>query len=311
MMSSTIIPLSLQEPLSQRSLDLACISVPWLLTCGFSTAFAALFTKAWRINRVFQNAVEMRRVEIHPRDVLWPFAILSLCNVGLLFIWTIVAPPAWKRSFTSSTDEFGREIESFGTCEYYQGSFGIVALLVVLFNFLAVLFANYQIYVGRNNPKDFNESQSITISMGSLLECFLLGIPILSLVPESPVALFLLQTITICMGCAAIMVPMFVPKMTMGKAERETDEADLRSSLSNSLHHSFRTRPKSSGGNKRNRSRAGSFASSYDSVDCDTRINFVENVSPSTQSHLPSSVFEIRRKIAEKKFQDEQKKSLA
>jgi hypothetical protein len=51
-MASAIIPMSMQEPTSQRGLDFACMSTPWLLSVGFVTAFAALFSKARRLNLV-------------------------------------------------------------------------------------------------------------------------------------------------------------------------------------------------------------------------------------------------------------------
>jgi hypothetical protein len=32
----TIIPMSLQQPISQRGLDIACMAIPWLLSIGFT-----------------------------------------------------------------------------------------------------------------------------------------------------------------------------------------------------------------------------------------------------------------------------------
>ena len=51
-LASAVIPMSMQEPTSQRGLNIACMCTPWLLSVGFVTAFAALFSKAWRLNKV-------------------------------------------------------------------------------------------------------------------------------------------------------------------------------------------------------------------------------------------------------------------
>jgi hypothetical protein len=48
-----VIPLSLQEPVSQHGLDIACASILWLISIGFVTAFSALFTKLWCLNQLF------------------------------------------------------------------------------------------------------------------------------------------------------------------------------------------------------------------------------------------------------------------
>lgn len=51
-MASCIIPSSLQEPVSDRGLDIACMSTLWLFSVGFVTSFSALFSKTWRLNQV-------------------------------------------------------------------------------------------------------------------------------------------------------------------------------------------------------------------------------------------------------------------
>ena len=62
-MASSIIPMGLQEPVSQRGLDIACMSTPWLLSVGFVTSFSALFAKTWRLNKVRWNAFDFMSVK--------------------------------------------------------------------------------------------------------------------------------------------------------------------------------------------------------------------------------------------------------
>ena len=52
LISSSIIPMSFQEPHPKSTLDVCCTLIPWLLSTGFTTAYAALFSKLWRINTV-------------------------------------------------------------------------------------------------------------------------------------------------------------------------------------------------------------------------------------------------------------------
>jgi hypothetical protein len=53
-MAASIIPMGLQETnaKNESGLDVACMSVPWLLTIGFITSFSVLFAKTWRVNKV-------------------------------------------------------------------------------------------------------------------------------------------------------------------------------------------------------------------------------------------------------------------
>lgn len=222
-MASSIIPLSLQEPIQKEGLDIACMSVPWLYTIGFSTAFSSLFTKAWRINKVVRNSVELQRVQVHAKDVIWPFVLLTMSNMTILITWTIVAPLEWSRN-DLSTDQYGRVLETYGACSFPADSSRPFLLLLAIFNGLVVVFANYQSYIGRNNPTEFNESSHVAISMASLLECFLISGPILVLVGENPQADFSVKTILIFVSCCAILLPIFIPKFTAQRDRHSIDD---------------------------------------------------------------------------------------
>lgn len=75
-MASAIIPMSFQEPMSQKSLDGACQAIPWLFIMGFATAFSSLYCKLRRINKVWCRTHRYRC-----------FAVIRLtrnyCNTGV------------------------------------------------------------------------------------------------------------------------------------------------------------------------------------------------------------------------------------
>ena len=52
MMGSTIVPLSLEEPLSDYSLDVACMAAPWLYVSGAVIVFSALLAKTRGVHQV-------------------------------------------------------------------------------------------------------------------------------------------------------------------------------------------------------------------------------------------------------------------
>jgi hypothetical protein len=76
----SILPATLQEPVSQEILDAACMMQPWLFSIGLTIAFAAIFSKVWRIYKVFEHAKGFRRIEVKPKDVLLPFLGLFVAN---------------------------------------------------------------------------------------------------------------------------------------------------------------------------------------------------------------------------------------
>jgi Receptor family ligand binding region/7 transmembrane sweet-taste receptor of 3 GCPR len=216
-LAASIIPMSMQEPRSQSGLKIACMATPWLLSVGFTTTFAALFSKTMRLNKLFGNGNAFRRVQVKPQDVMLPFAILLTINLACLVIWTIFAPLAYRRIQVDNFDSFGRSVESYGTCYRQERRGGkivqisVIAALVVV-NFTALLFANYQCYLARDIPSDFNESYYIAVANAGILEAMMLGGPILLMVRDSPSANFLVKSLLIVICCCTILFPIFVPK---------------------------------------------------------------------------------------------------
>lgn len=155
-----------------------------------------------------------RRGQIHAKDVLVPFLVLITINTVMLTVFTVVAPLEWTRVETSSTDRFGRSTESYGTCYEFDNTSQYVFLaLQGAVNLSALLFAIYQAYKSRQlPPSNFNESRYIAISLLSLLEAFLLSVPLFFLVSESPSADFIVETVMVTIICLAILLPLFIPK---------------------------------------------------------------------------------------------------
>jgi hypothetical protein len=80
----SIFPLAIDDPVAdQIGCNIACIAFPWLLVLGFSASFAALFSKIWRLNKIFHAAQMMKQVKVNSRDMMIPFVISMSSNVIL------------------------------------------------------------------------------------------------------------------------------------------------------------------------------------------------------------------------------------
>jgi len=205
----------------------------------------------------------MRRVEVKAKDVMLPFGFLFLVNFLVLLSWTCVAPLRWTRVELASFDQFGRSVQSYGTCfppraslsSYEISSRSNILVTLGFFNLLAVILANYQCYKSRNVPSDFNESRYIGLSMLCILEGFLIGIPFLFFVIGEPTASFVLGSVFIAFLCIAILIPTFASKVFMRQRRtmlRRTEwnqtwrqydfTASLRERQRRTLHSSHGTR---------------------------------------------------------------------
>jgi len=212
---SAIFPLGIDDAIAdQRQCNTACASVPWLLSIGFSIIFAALFSKLWRINRVFNASATMRRVVVTERDVLVPFALLITLNIILLLSWTLVDPLVFRRVYTD-------ELTSYGRCQT-EGpeSVWFVCALAVL-NFTALILANVQAYMARSIKDEYQESKYIGLSTLSMLQIFIVGVPLLVIVSTDPSSNFFVWTGIIFIVCTTILGLIFVPKIISWKNPKE------------------------------------------------------------------------------------------
>jgi hypothetical protein len=97
--------------------------------------------------------------------------------------------------------------------------------LLAIVNLSVLLFANYQAYLARDLPSEFSESTHITIAMGSLLEVFLLGIPLLFVASSDPTINYLIRSILVTVTCLSALLPIFLPKYFQHNVNRRYHEA--------------------------------------------------------------------------------------
>jgi hypothetical protein len=140
---------------------------------GFTTVFAALFAKTWRINKVLLGSNGFRKAVIKPKDVLWPLCILLSLNLAILTAWTIVAPLTWERPILID----GKQGPWRGSCFYFDPekdpktrSKITFAVILAAVNVSALISTNYQFYRARNLPTLFNETQYMGIANIVLFE---------------------------------------------------------------------------------------------------------------------------------------------
>jgi gamma-aminobutyric acid type B receptor len=225
-MAFSIIPMSFQEPLSKKILDISCSSQLWLLSGGFTTTFSALFCKLWRLNKVIHSAGHFKKITVRIQDVLIPFILLLTLNFSILTFWSFLDPLRWSRVELQAQDTFGRATESVGACMPSIRQYQVLFLsLLGLSNLTALGIANWQSYKARNVVSDLSETTSINISMLFMTEATILGMPVLFLVIDDPSAFFLVKSVMISVLSFGVMLPIFVPKLSqlqMGESRAQS-----------------------------------------------------------------------------------------
>lgn len=207
LMAATIIPLSIDDAVaSQTGCNIACMMSPWLFSVGFVTSFAALFSKLWRINKIFQSN-RFQRVKVTEKDVLVPFAVLFFVNFALLLAWTIADPLIWDRK---QADDFNN---SYGRCIGHGVAHIYLLTAIVIVDVSALVLACHQAFKARGISDEYSETKYIAIAVGGWIQVVLIGVPLMFLVAGNPTADFFIKTCIIFTITLAMLLLIFVPKM--------------------------------------------------------------------------------------------------
>jgi len=208
-MSSAIVTIGIDDDNSSlEAADKACMATPWLISMGFITSFSALFSKIWRINKIFQNP-SFRRITVTEADVLVPFLILFTLNFALLLTWTLYDPLRYERLRVDKSNP----LVTYGTCRFEKESTVGLAVGVLAVNFGAIILACAQAYRAREISDEFSESKWVGVTVASWLQVIIVGLPVIFLVKENPTATYMLETTLIFVACTSLLLFIFVPKI--------------------------------------------------------------------------------------------------
>ena len=207
---SAIIPLSIDDQFAtEQGSDVACMAAPWLFFLGFALTFAALFSKTWRVNKLF-HSTSIRRMKVTAFDVMMPLFVLLFVNVTVLSLWTGLAPLKYTRE-VSRLNSFRQVLETKGQC-YSEGSIPYIVVLI-LCNIGGLVVAAYQAYCARNIAVEFAESAYIARAIALFLLACLYGMPVLAITWDDPSARYFVMMAVIFVCSMSVLLCVFVPKV--------------------------------------------------------------------------------------------------
>lgn len=181
------------------------MSIPWLLSIGFSVTFSALFTKLWRINKLF-GVTQFRRVQVREKDVILPATIIFSVNLVALVLLTAIDPLQWQRDTVD-----GQSWNTYGRCQAGTAGNTLLGVLGML-NVIALGAACYQAYKARSLSDEFSESRSIGVALYSWLQLLLVSVPIFLLLEDDAVdARYFLYVALVFAICMSMLTLIFYP----------------------------------------------------------------------------------------------------
>ena len=106
-------------------------------------------------------------------------------------------------------------------------------------NLIVLAIACFQAFKARNIQTEFSEATYIGLAMFTLVQAYLSGIPIVVVVREIPVAYYLVLTFLIFLLCMAIILFIFLPKISLQKKYKQMPQQEQQAMMAKKLKKSM------------------------------------------------------------------------
>ncbi|XP_072016015.1 gamma-aminobutyric acid type B receptor subunit 2-like [Amphiura filiformis] len=205
----------------------------WFLALGISLSFGAMFSKTWRVHRIFTSKIVLKHKGIQDQHLYGQVALLIIVDVIILTIWVIV-DPIFYREVDGSPEESPDNDDvllipvrischgKLNTENYFLGVALIIKCILMIFGAFLAWETRRVHYPG------LNDSKWIGMSVYTVVIVSFTGLPVQFFVAD-PNANFALMAIFILFPTTLTLCLVFVPKIL-----KRNDVASTKPRLSTS-----------------------------------------------------------------------------
>ncbi|XP_033638880.1 gamma-aminobutyric acid type B receptor subunit 2-like [Asterias rubens] len=201
--------------LSEQAYTVICTSRAWILCLGFTLAFGAMFSKTWRVHRIFTN-IKMKKKVIKDGQLIAIVGFMAVIDLVILIVWQIVDPmkPA-TIELSPRMDTSGRDImiiPVIETCVSSQMTIWLAAIYI--YKGVLMIFGLFLAWETRHvSIPALNDSKYIGSSVYNVAIMCVLGVALSSVITEDPNASYGLVSVFILFCSTVTLCLVFVPKV--------------------------------------------------------------------------------------------------
>eukprot|EP00795_Rhopilema_esculentum_P013109 gene13109-3896_t len=221
------------------SIPRMCNAFVWILSFGFTLSFGALFSKTWRVYKIFTAAKSMERVAILDRHLFGIIFILIGVDVILLTMWMIVSPYNLKITEISRVGNIMRDVIEVTQVFHCSAKFGLYfSSATIAYKGILLFFGLFLAWETRHvEVPALNDSKFIGMAVYNVAAISAIGVTCTYALSDAAsneasytivcLCIILCTTVTLCL--------VFLPKLTLlfGKEANIIVETSRLSTLKN------------------------------------------------------------------------------
>ncbi|XP_076112984.1 putative G-protein coupled receptor 156 isoform X1 [Mytilus galloprovincialis] len=189
----------------------------WMIVFGVSLVFGPIFSKSWRVYKIFRNA-GIKKVVIKDKKLFMICGIVLCLDAFLLFLWQIIDLVQSKRVAVLLKKSNTNNTHSLQDLGYIQectcGRVDVWLSLIFIWKSLIFSYGLYIAWKTRNVLlPPMKDSPSIIISVIFSMCTTSLVVVMSSLLRHDPDAVYVLHILSITTCCVVIQITVFLPKV--------------------------------------------------------------------------------------------------
>ncbi|XP_022094222.1 gamma-aminobutyric acid type B receptor subunit 2-like isoform X2 [Acanthaster planci] len=201
--------------LHSKAYKAICTSRAWFLCLGFTLAFGAMFSKTWRVHRIFTN-IKMKKKVIKDGQLMAIVGFMAVIDLIILVVWQIVDPmKPTSLELSSRMDTSGRDVMIIPVMETCVSANMTIWLAVIyIYKGVLMIFGLFLAWETRHvSIPALNDSKYIGSSVYNVVIMCVLGVALSSVIKDNPNASYGLVSVFILFCSTVTLCLVFVPKV--------------------------------------------------------------------------------------------------
>lgn len=186
----------------------ACILRFWFLGLGFVLMFGALFSKTYRVARIFRQS-KLVVLKITNKDVGILLAILVVIELAILIVWTAVANP----DATTIVLDADRPALNQMACTWTTGDMALLIVGCIYKGAMIIAGITMSVMIWKIPLKTFNEAKQIGFSMYNMFFFLVIAFGLQASGIIAQEAMFVIRSLCILLSTVITVATIFIPKI--------------------------------------------------------------------------------------------------
>lgn len=203
--------------INTNDIPFSCNMIAIILAVGFTLSFGGLFSKTWRVYKIFTASKSMGRVSIKDLHLLGIIFVLLIIDVTICGVWMMVSPFQLKTKELEKTEDIKNDVITIPYIHQCECEFQThFTSCLYAYKGLLLIFGLFLAWETRNvTVTALNDSKFIGMAVYNVAVLSAVGVVCTTALSNTTnhEAGYVIVAICVCLGTTVTLLLIFLPKL--------------------------------------------------------------------------------------------------